>query len=177
MSSEQPDADERRIAQRMAVDNQSPLAQRTHLVVPGQSRAHKCRITDTSATGYLIVLLSPNPEAGRQFAPGQEVLMEHIDGWSRAVSIRWIKGNQLGLKILNPVTRMILTDDCGAPQPYDCKLLGTHSDLYRVTMSGQPVMFGVFTLELPNGERLPVRVRWTVEGEICLQRVQHRRRL
>ena len=123
MTSRQPVPDERRVAQRTAVTNESRLVQRTHLSVPGQSRQHKCRITDTSATGYRVVLLSPNPDAGRQFSQGQELVLEHVDGWNRVVSVRWVKGNQIGLKILNPVTRVILPDEQGVPQPYDCTLL------------------------------------------------------
>lgn len=163
---------ELRASQRRDVEIDSFLARRTFLRVPGQSRQHKCRITDYSAAGYRAVILSPFPNAGQQFSIGQELDLEHIDGWHRAVSVRWVRGNMLGLKILNPVTRVILTSDAGEPEVHECNLLGTHGDLFRVNIADDPVLFGAFNLELPNGETFKVRVRWMLEGEVCLQPVR-----
>lgn len=177
MSPVSPPPGERRLAHRQEVENGSHLAQRSFLRVPGQKRQYKCRITNSSAIGYRAVILSPSPDAGRHFAVGQALTLEHSGGWARTVGLRWSQGNMLGLEILDPVTRLILTGEQGEKIVHDCQLLGTHGELYRVSLPEPPVLFGVFTLELPNGENLPVRVRWALADEICLQLAQPRYRL
>ena len=159
------------------VETGSYLSRRTLLRIPGQPFRHPCRITDCSVEGYRAVILSPRPDAGRHFSTGQEVELEHADGWRRMVGVRWVNGNVLGLEILNPVTRIIIPRENGEPEPHDCDLLGVHGELFRVTIPDEPSLCDQFGLELPNGETLQVRVRWAMQGEICLQPVRPNWRL
>jgi hypothetical protein len=156
-----------RSAQRFTVEEGSHLAHGAHVVVPGKTREHKCRVADYSATGYRVLLLPPLLEARKYFAPEQEAVLGRRDGWQRTVSVRWIEGNQLGLMILNPVTRLILSEQ----EAYECTLLASQMDMIRVALEPQPELPPSFNLELPNGDVLPVQVRWSRDEELCLQLV------
>ncbi len=173
---------ERRLAaHRAQVAPESSLSQHIYLEIPGRSVQHKCRLVNSSATGYRAVLLSHRQDtAALLFKPGQNITLGHkADGWTRDVTVRWLQGNMMGLMITNPVTRLICADEDGRLQPYECKFLGMHSGvLYRVTkLEPAPSLAGISTLELPNGERFQVRLRWVLEKEICLQEVGQRKRL
>ncbi|WP_298225572.1 hypothetical protein [Acidocella sp.] len=160
------------------VETGSYLAQPTILRDPERPRQHKCRITDCSFSWYKAVILSPFPDAAERFELGQELQIEHVDGWQRTVQVRAASGNVLELQILNPVSRVILPNRAtGVPHCHECDVLGTHGELFRVAFKNQPELFGTFKLELPTGEMLKVRVRWARDGEICLQPVAPYRRL
>ncbi|MGE4480324.1 hypothetical protein [Acidocella sp.] len=173
-----PPARQQHLTQQRKVETGSYLAQRTILRTSDHPRQHKCRITDCSLAGYSAVILSPFPDAARHFEIGQELHLEHADGWERIVTVHATEGNKLELRILNPVTKVILPNgETGIPNCHECALLGTHGELYRVTFEEEPELFGAFQLELPTGETVKVQVRWARHGEICLQPVTPYRRL
>ena len=168
---------EQRRAPRVEVNGLDRLAQRTVLIAigaDGQRREHRCRIVEASATGYRVVLVTAQQNAGRVFEPGDEIRLEHIDGWQREVQVRWVRQNSLGLMILRAITRMVMPDG----MTHECVVLSCNGTLYRVeTAVPVAALSGAFELELSNGLRRVVRVRWHLDGEICLQEVVTRRRL
>lgn len=169
---------DQREAARADVAGMDRLAQRTTLITSGpdgRQREHRCRITDASDTGYRIVLITADQEAGtRHFTPEQELLLEHVDGWQREVQVRWVRHNMLGLRILRSITRLVMPNGT----MHNCVILGWNGSLCRIeTEVPVEALEGVFELERSNGERRPVRVRWHLEGEICLQEAQFRKRL
>lgn len=168
---------ERRSAKRELVEKFAYLASKTHLRTPCQKRLSKCRIIDTSSRGYLVVLLSHLPDAAERYELGQETMLEHEDGWQRSVIVRWHKLNMLGLELVEREVKLLLKRDSGGLESYVCPFLGQHGELYRLSFPNPELLVGSFTLEMENGDRIPTRLRWKHEGEVCLQKIHNYTRL
>jgi hypothetical protein len=167
---------EQRRAPRVDVTGLDRLAQRTHLIAmgeDGQRRAHRCRIVEASEAGYRVVLISALQTAGLHFGLGDELRLEHIDGWQREVQVRWVRRNMMGLLILRSITRLVMPDGT----LHDCVILSSNGILYRIAPLALAGLEGAFELELANGLRRRVRVRWRLGEEICLQEIETRARL
>ena len=171
------DKPERRVAKRELVEKFAYLASKTHLRTPCEKRLGKCRVIDTSSTGYRVVLLSHLPDAAERYALGQETSLEHEDGWQRRVIVRWRKLNILGLELIERDVRLLLKPDSGPQETHICQFLGQHGELYRLSFPNPDLLVGSFTLEMENGDRIPARLRWKHEGEVCLQRIHNYTRL
>lgn len=168
---------ENRLAKRELVDKFAYLASKTHIRTPCKKRLSKCRIVDTSSSGYRVVLLSHLPDAAERYELGQETSLEHEDGWQRAVIVRWCKLNMLGLELVNREVRLLLKSASGQQQAHLCEFLGQHGELYRLNFSNPDLLVGSFTLEMENGDRIPARLRWRHETEVCLQKIHNYTRL
>lgn len=168
---------ERRANPRKMVDRFAYLAGKTSLLSPCERRYVKCRIVDTSMSGYRVVLLSPMSDYGERYRVGQGSVIKHEDGWQRNVIVRWRRLNVLGLEIMEPALKLLVKSDSGALERYACQLLGEHAGLYRLNVADDSIVMGSLKLELANGDRVAVRLRWKHKGEVCVQKIPQYRRL
>jgi hypothetical protein len=123
-----------------------------------------CRIRDVSERGYRIALTRE-----RKISIGAEIILEHTDGWRRPVRVCWASGNEFGLEIVGVNTRVIL--DAAGKDVHECEILAVTDTGYRITIATQPRIVGNVLLELANGARRKVRVRWSYRDEFGLQLV------
>ncbi|HTJ90482.1 MAG TPA: hypothetical protein VL356_09940 [Acidocella sp.] len=141
------------------------LAPRTRLIFDTDGKdVQVCRIRDVSEKGYRIALTRE-----REIPIGTEIMLEHTDGWRRPVRVCWASGAEFGLEIIGVNTRVIL--DAAGKDVHACEILAVTDTGYRITVATQPKMVGNFLLELANGSRRKVRVRWSYRNEFGLQLV------
>lgn len=146
------------------------LAPRTRLIFDTEGKdVQSCRIRDVSERGYRIALTRE-----RNILIGTEIMLEHTDGWRRPVRVCWVSGNEFGLQIIGNNTRVIL--DAAGNDVHECEILAVTDTGYRITVATQPRIVGNFLLELANGSRRQVRVRWSYKNEFGLQLVDTTRR-
>ena len=157
-------ADKRR-AKRQQIVGLNLLAPRTRVILdPNGKDVQSCRIRDVSDTGYRVALTRE-----RKISIGTEIMLEHTDGWRRPVRVCWVVGKEVGLEIIGTNTRVIL--DAAGKDVHECEILAVTDTGYRITVATQPKITGNFLLELANGSRRKVRVRWSYRDEFGLQLV------
>jgi hypothetical protein len=156
---------EKRHAKRQEIVGLNLLAPRTRLILDTDGKdVQSCRIRDVSDRGYRIALTRE-----RNIPIGTEMMLEHTDGWRRPVRVCWIFGKNFGLEIIGTNTRVIL--DAAGKDVHECEILAVTDIGYRITVATQPRITGNFLLELANGSRRKVRVRWSYRDEFGLQLV------
>lgn len=129
-----------------------------------------------SYAGYEIAVLYHQPDIGEKYELGQEITLHHEkEKWSKVISVTARRGNLIDSEILNPITTISAVADDGIKTTYVCEFLGFYCDLYRIAFHDFGLLNGDLSLQLPNGEDLPVRLRWRNETEICLQAVSVRK--
>jgi hypothetical protein len=156
---------EKRRDKRQQIVGLNLLAPRTRLIMDTDGKdVQPCRIRDVSEKGYRIALTRE-----RKLPVGTEAMLEHTDGWRRPVRVCWASGNEFGLEIIGANTRVIL--DAAGKDVHECEILAVTDTGYRITVATQPKIAGNFLLELANGSRRKVRVRWSYRDEFGLQLV------
>jgi hypothetical protein len=156
---------EKRRAKRQQLVGLDRLAPRTRLILDADGKdVQSCRILDVSDTGYRIALTGE-----REIQIGAEIMLEHTDGWRRPVRVCWAFGNELGLEIIGTNTRVIL--DAAGKDVHECEILAVTDIGYRITVATEQKITGTFLLELANGTRRKVQVRWAYKNELALQLV------
>lgn len=160
------------LRQRKAVESDHPIASNTFISSPCGKFKVKCKISSMSYAGYEIAVLYHRPGLGEQYKIGQEVTLYHDgEGWTRQISITSRQGSLLESDVIDPVTTVSVTDENNVKTTHICEFLGQYCDLYRVSYPHPEHFSGVLSLQLPNGEHFPVKLRWKHETEICLQMV------
>ena len=96
-------------------------------------------------------------------------MLEHTDGWRRPVRVCWASGKEFGFEIIGTNTRVIL--DAAGKDVHECEILAVTDTGYRITVEKELKIVGIFRLELANGSRRKVRVRWSYRNEFGLQLV------
>jgi hypothetical protein len=156
---------EQRRYKRQQIVGLNLLAPRTRLILDADGKdVQSCRIRDVSDRGYRIATTRE-----RKIPIGTEIMLEHTDGWRRPVRVCWASKNEFGLEIIGTNTRVIL-DEAGK-DVHECEILAVTDTGYRITVATQPRIVGNFLLELANGSRRKVRVRWSFRNEFGLQLV------
>jgi hypothetical protein len=156
---------EQRRHKRQQIVGLSLLAPRTRIILDADGKdTQPCRIRDVSDRGYRIALTRE-----RKVPIGTEIMLEHTDGWRRPVRVCWTSGKEFGLEIIGTNTRVIL--DATGKDVHECEILAVTDSGYRITVATQPRIVGDFLLELANGSRRKVRVRWSHKNEFGLQLV------
>jgi hypothetical protein len=156
---------EKRRTKRQEIVGLNLMAPRTRLILDAEGKdVQSCRIRDVSERGYRIALTRE-----RNIPIGTEMMLEHTDGWRRPVRVCWAFGRDLGLEIIGTNTRVIL--DAAGKDVHECEILAVTDIGYRITVATQPRITGNFLLELANGSRRKVRVRWSYREEFGLQLV------
>ena len=156
---------EKRRAKRQPIIGLNLLAPRTRLILDAERKdLQTCRIRDVSDTGYRIAVTRD-----RDIPVGAEIKLEHTDGWSRPVRVCWAQGREFGLEIIGRNTYVIL--DPAGNDVHECEILAVTETGYRITVANAPKISGNFLLELANGSRRKVRVRWSYRDEFGLELV------
>lgn len=157
---------EKRRAKRQQNLGLDRLAPRTRLILDADGKdVQTCRIRDVSDGGYRIALTRE-----RQIPVGAETILEHTDGWRRPVRVCWAREKELGLEIIGTNTRVIL--DAAGKDVHECQILSATGTGYVITVATGLRITGEFRLELANGSRRKVRVRWSYKDELGLQLVE-----
>ncbi len=158
---------EQRRAERQPIIGFNRLAPRTRLVLDADGKdVHPCRIVDVSERGYRISLVHE-----RTIPVGAEIMLEHTDGWRRPVRVRWAFKNEFGLEIIGTNTRVILGP--AEEDMLECEILALTDIGYRISLETERKIAGTFLLELANGSRRRVMVRWTYKNELAVQLVEN----
>jgi hypothetical protein len=145
--------------------------QRSRAIFDAQGQDFQsCKILDASDNGFRIALLQPH-----NLTAGCEFVLEHEDGWRRHVRARWVSGQEIGVLIIGVKTFVILTEPKEEVLP--CNILSISENAYRITLTPARKLNGEFTLELANGSRRRVRMRWAFDDELGLQIVENKNRL
>lgn len=156
---------EKRSDKRQQIVGLNLLAPRTRLILDADGKdVQPCQIRDVSERGYRVALTRE-----RKIPIGTEVALEHTDGWRRPVRVCWASGKEFGFEIIGTNTRVIL--DAAGKDVHECEILAVTDTGYRITVATQPKIVGNFLLELANGSRRKVRVRWSYRNEFGLQLV------
>src|SRR5271156_625982 len=156
---------EKRRATRQQIVGLNLLAPRTRLILDADGKdVQSCRIRDVSERGYRIGV-----KRERKIPIGAEIMLEHTDGWRRPVRVCWASGNEFGLEIIGTNTRVIL--DAAGKDAHECEILAVTDIGYRITVATELRIAGIFRLELANGSRRKVRVRWSYKNELGLELV------
>ena len=154
---------EKRRTKRQPIIGLDRLAPRTRLILDAEGKdLQSCRIRDVSDRGYRIALTRE-----RNIPVGTEIMLEHTDGWRRPVRVCWALGNEFGLEIIGTNTRVIL--DAAGKDVHECEILAVTDIGYRITVPTEMRITGIFRLELANGSRRKVRVRWSYKNEFGLE--------
>jgi hypothetical protein len=154
---------EKRRTKRQPIIGLDRLAPRTRLILDAEGKdLQSCRIRDVSDRGYRIALTRE-----RNIPVGTEIMLEHTDGWRRPVRVCWALGNEFGLEIIGTNTRVIL--DAAGKDVHECEILAVTDIGYRITVPVEMRITGIFRLELANGSRRKVRVRWSYKNEFGLE--------
>lgn len=156
---------EKRRSMRLQIFGINLLAPRTRLLLDADGNdAQSCRIRDVSDRGYRVALTRE-----LKVPIGTEIMLEHTDGWRRRVRVCWTFGNESGLEIIGTNTYVIL--GTLESDVHECEIIATSELGYRITVATKPKMVGNFLLELANGSRRKVFVRWSFRDEFGLQLV------
>jgi hypothetical protein len=156
---------EKRRAKRQQIVGLNLLAPRTRIILDAEGRdVQPCRIRDVSDGGYRIATTHQ-----RTIPIGTEITLEHTDGWRRPVQVRWALGNEFGLQIIGTNSYVIL--DGKTREVHECEILAVTENGYRITVAAKPKLTGIFLLELANGSRRKVRMRWSYQDEFGLELV------
>lgn len=166
------------LRQRKAVENDHPIAVGTFISSPCGKFKVKCKINSMSYADYEIAVLYHRQGLGEQYEIGQEVTLYHEgEGWTRLTRITSREGNLLEAEVIDPVTTISVIHDSNQKTTHICEFLGQYCDLYRVSYPHPEHFDGSLSLQLPNGENFPVRLRWKHETEVCLQMVPRKQSL
>lgn len=166
------------LRQRKAVENDHPIAGSTFISSPCGKFKVKCKINSMSYACYEVALLYHVQGFGEQYEVGQEITLYHeSEGWTRLISVISRQGNLLELEVVAPVTTFSVTHGDNVKTTHVCEFLGQYCDLYRISYSNPEHLDGILSLQLPNGENFPVRLRWKHDTEICLQMIPRKQAL
>lgn len=164
------------LKQRYDLDKNHTLASGMYISSPCGKFKVKCVIRALSFVDYEICILYPKSDFGEGYELGKIVqLINGTEQWTKDVKILSRNGNILEAEIVDITTRIICHFDDGRVETHVCKFQGFYTSLYRIVMDGFDKLDGNLFLDLPNGDKFPVRLRWKNIEEICLQKIERKK--